>query len=334
MSSWLRRLSRDRASKDDRDLPMPSRPFSDNPNAGGSHQSPPYKDTQYSSGFNSQDRLQSYRPSTAGDQGYNATPRGPPPAVNSSADRAHQPMMSTMEPTPDPLTKAFNEAIRPFQDQIEDLKNKLDDAQYHIGQLEEERQDMHAWIDKRGLRADVPQSIFQAMNSDPTSAQTLNYQLDRKMTVLNHDLHRLQDSLSSHLPTATFATTLAQLIPSIEELNSLPGGTPLAFELVLKLGGNLNSHGGDDGWNNDADARSRADFYNRLDECMLDVVQQRLQNVGREDPPWMLSKDIKRMERTGAFLNSKLGLQSYFPRSLSAMRHGEEQRMPGGVSPQ
>ena len=58
-----------------------------------------------------------------------------------------------MEPTPDPLTKAFNEAIRPFQDQIEDLKNKLEDSHYHIGQLEEERADMHAWIDKRGLRA-------------------------------------------------------------------------------------------------------------------------------------------------------------------------------------
>ena len=150
MSSWLRRLSRDRASKDDRDLPMPSRPFPENPNNVGSHQSPPFKDTQYSSGFNSQDKIQSYRPSTAGDQGYNATPRGP---RVTAADMSHRPVTSSMEPTPDPLTKAFNDAIRPFQDQLEDLKNKLEDAQYQIGQLEDERQDMHAWIDKRGLRA-------------------------------------------------------------------------------------------------------------------------------------------------------------------------------------
>lgn len=150
MSSWLRRLSRDRASKDERDLPMPSRPFSDNPNSVGAQQSPPYKDTQYSSGFNSQDKLQPYRPSTAGDQGYNATPRGPPVT---SGDMSHRPITANMEPTPDPLTKAFNDAIRPFQDQIEDLKNKLEDAQYQLGQLEDERADMHAWIDKRGLRA-------------------------------------------------------------------------------------------------------------------------------------------------------------------------------------
>ena len=169
------------------------------------------------------------------------------------------------------------------------------------------------------------------MNTDPSAAQTLNYQLDRKMTVLNHDLHRIQDSLSSHLPTATFASTLAQLIPSIEELSNLPGGPPLAFELIVKLGGNLNSHGGDQGWNNDADARSRADFYNHLDECMLDVVHQRLAN--REDPPWMISKDIKRLEKTGTFLKNKLGLQTYFPQSLDKMRRGEDQRM-GGVSPQ
>lgn len=153
MSSWLRRLSRDRSSKDDRDLPMPSRPFSDNPNNNAvNHQSPPFKDTQYSSGFNSQDRLQSYRPSTAGDQGYNATPRGLPPPVT-TADMAHRPITSSMEPTPDPLAKAFNDAIRPFQDQIEDLKSKLEDAQDQLAQLEDERADMHAWIDKRGLRA-------------------------------------------------------------------------------------------------------------------------------------------------------------------------------------
>ena len=162
MSSWLRRLSRDRSSKDDRDLPMPSRPFSDNPNNAVHHQSPPFKDTQYSSGFNSQDRLQSYRPSTAGDQGYNATPRGPPVT---SAEMSHRPVTSNMEPTPDPLTKAFNEAIRPFQDQIEELKNKLEDAQYQLGQLEDERADMHAWIDKRGLRAGLLplHCIFQPM---------------------------------------------------------------------------------------------------------------------------------------------------------------------------
>ncbi len=171
------------------------------------------------------------------------------------------------------------------------------------------------------------------MNNDPTAAVTLNYQLDRKMTVLNHDLHRLQDSLSSHLPTATFASTLAQLIPSIEELSSLPSGPPLAFELVIKLGGNLNSHGGDDGWNNDADARSRADFYARLDECLLDVVHQRMQPGSREDPPWMVARDVKRLEKTGTFLKSKLGLQTYFPRSLDKMRRGEQQAM-GEVSPQ
>ena len=58
-----------------------------------------------------------------------------------------------MEPTPDPLTKAFNEAIRPYLDQIEELKNKLEDTNYQLQQLEDERADMHAWIDKRGLRA-------------------------------------------------------------------------------------------------------------------------------------------------------------------------------------
>lgn len=159
------------------------------------------------------------------------------------------------------------------------------------------------------------------MNTDPTAAQTLNYHLDRKMTVLNHDLHRLQDSLSTHLPTSTFATTLETLIPSIENLSSLPAGPPLAFELIIKLGGNLNSHGGDEGWNNEADVASRAAFYGRLDECMVDVIRQRLSQSRGEDPPWMIVRDIKRLEKTGTFLKSKIGLQSYFPRSLDVMQY-------------
>ena len=159
--SWLRRLSRDRSSKGDQDLSMPpSRPYSKDTNNNNNNNnnydpqqilSPPYKDTQYSSGFNSQDKLQSFRPSTAGDQGYNATPRGGPVT---STDGNPRPIPSTnMEPTPDPLTKAFNDAIRPYLDQIEHLKNKVEDTTYQLQQLEDERADMHAWIDKRGLRA-------------------------------------------------------------------------------------------------------------------------------------------------------------------------------------
>ena len=169
------------------------------------------------------------------------------------------------------------------------------------------------------------------MNTDTTAAQTLSYQLDRKMTVLNHDLHRLQDSLSMHLPTSTFATTLSALIPSIEDLAVLPGGPPQAYELLIKLGGNLNSHGGDEGWNNEADAASRADFYARLDECMLDVVRARLDSegvgkvgggVGAKNE-WSVSDQVRRLEKTGAFLRSKLGLQSYFPNSLEMLKRAE-----------
>lgn len=169
------------------------------------------------------------------------------------------------------------------------------------------------------------------MNVDPSSAQTLNYHIDRKMTVLNGDLHRLQDSLTTHLPTSTFSTTLLTLLPPIEDLSKLPNGAALAFELLIKLGGNLNSHGGDDGWNNDADQASRANFYARLDDAMVDVIRQRLSQAGQEEPPWVVGRDVKRLEKTGGFLRSKIGLQSYFPRSLDVMRYevkrGESQQM-------
>ncbi|KAI4255459.1 MAG: hypothetical protein L6R42_006724 [Xanthoria sp. 1 TBL-2021] len=334
--SWLRRLSRDRSSsKNDHDFPMPNRP-----NSFAEHQSPPYKDTQYASTYNSQDRLQSYRPTTAPSQDpqqYNALPIQRPQESSNNATGHNTPPQMT---APDPLTRAFNEAVKPYIEKIERLQAEVEDKNLDIQQLEEERADMHAWIDKRGLRADVPASIAAAMNSDSTSAQTLAHHLDRKMTILNHDLHRLQDSLSSHLPTSTFTTTLATLLPAIESLSTLPHGAPLAFELLIKLGGNLNSHGGEEGYNNDGDIASRAEFYSRLDETMVEVVRRRLENADEEEQPWMVGRDVKRLEKTGVFLK-KIGLQAYFPRSLDVMRYevkrgemGINGRNGGHVSPQ
>ncbi|KAL8695896.1 MAG: hypothetical protein Q9224_003093 [Gallowayella concinna] len=334
--SWLRRLSRDRSASYTKEAAMPNRPSS-----FADHQSPPYKDTQYASTYNSQDRLQSYRPTTAPSQDtpqYNALPIQRPQESSGNATTHNTPPLTQ---APDPLTRAFNEVLKPYLEKIDRLQAEIDDKNLDIQQLEEERADMHAWIDKRGLRADVPASIAAAMNSDSTSAQTLAHHLDRKMTILNHDLHRLQDSLSSHLPTSTFTTTLATLLPAIESLSTLPHGAPLAFELLIKLGGNLNSHGGEEGYNNDGDIASRAEFYSRLDETMVEVVRRRLEHPDEEDQPWMVGRDVKRLEKTGGFLRSKIGLQAYFPRSLDVMRYevkrgevGINGRGGGNVSPQ
>lgn len=160
MMSWLRRLSRDRSSKVDPDISMPSRTYSNTIDSPTNNQ--PYKDTQYSSGFNSADKIggSNYRPSTAGEPGYvnvQHQSRAVAPAgaqANDAIDRRDISQSGTaMEPAPDPLTKAFNEALRPYHEQIEDLRAEIEEKTYQLEKLEDERADMHAWIDKRGLRA-------------------------------------------------------------------------------------------------------------------------------------------------------------------------------------
>ena len=179
--SWLRRLSRDRSSKADADLPMPSRPYPSQVDSPTTNQ--PYKDTQYSSGFNSADKLQSYRPSTGGGEpGYvnvsHQSSRGPAPTGVDAMDRNAHSQGVNLEPAPDPLTKAFNEAIRPYQEQIEDLRADIEEKTYQLEKLEDERADMHAWIDKRGLRAGKPPShsshpiLFQPPNANKVYKQT------------------------------------------------------------------------------------------------------------------------------------------------------------------
>lgn len=57
-----------------------------------------------------------------------------------------------IEPMPDLLTRAFQEAVRPYTDKIEVLESQLADLQAWVEQMEQQRAEVHAWIDKRGLR--------------------------------------------------------------------------------------------------------------------------------------------------------------------------------------
>jgi len=56
------------------------------------------------------------------------------------------------EAAPDLLTRAFNEALRPKQERIEQLEGELANLQAYVEQLEQQRSEMYSWIDKRGLR--------------------------------------------------------------------------------------------------------------------------------------------------------------------------------------
>lgn len=154
----------------------------------------------------------------------------------------------------------------------------------------------------------------------PEAAVTLNAQLDRKITIVNFDLHRLQDDLNDSISSAHFASAMLKFLPDIQRLCLLPAGPRHAFDLVLKLGGNLNSHGGLD--SNDAtDIAARRDFYGRLDAAMVDVVSRRF----GEGEDWNVQREIKRIEKTASYLRT-FGVEPYFPQTLDLMRREIEYR--------
>lgn len=158
--------------------------------------------------------------------------------------------------------------------------------------------------------------------SSPThAAATLNAQLDRKITIVNFDLHRLQDDLNDSLPTPSFSACMLKFLPDISRLSALPSGPRYAFDLLLKLGGNLNSHGGLENGDEEDLAERRA-FYARLDEAMVDVVKGRFREEGES---WGVGREIKRIEKTGAYLRN-WGVEPYFPRTLGVMRDGSAQQ--------
>lgn len=145
-------------------------------------------------------------------------------------------------------------------------------------------------------------------SSSPThAAATLNAQLDRKITIVNFDLHRLQDDLNDSLPTPSFSACMLKFLPDIGRLSALPSGPRYAFDLLLKLGGNLNSHGGLEN-GDEEDLAERRSFYARLDDAMVDVVRGRFKEEGDS---WGVQREIKRIEKTGAYLRN-WGVEPYF----------------------
>ena len=172
---------------------------------------------------------------------------------------------------------------------------------------------------------DVPASIAKIMDTTTAdAAPTLNAQLDRKITIVNFDLHRLQDDLNDSISSSHFASAMLKFLPDIQRLTLLPSGPRYAFDLILKLGGNLNSHGGID--SADAgDIAARRDFYSRLDLTMVDVVQRRF----GEGEGWDVKREIKRIEKTASYLKT-YGVEPYFPSTLEMMKR-EMEFQPNGV---
>jgi hypothetical protein len=156
------------------------------------------------------------------------------------------------------------------------------------------------------------------MDATPGAATSLNAQLDRKITIVNFDLHRLQDDLNDSISSAHFASAMLKFLPDISRLALLPSGPRHAFDLVLKLGGNLNSHGGLDSGDS-ADLSARREFYSRLDNTMVEVVRRRF----AENEEWNVGREIKRIEKTAGYLKT-FGVEPYFPATLEVMRQEVE----------
>lgn len=88
----------------------------------------------------------------AGEEGYDGMQTASSRKVESQA-------------APDLLMQAFNQALRPHLDKVDAMEVEIADLRAYIDQLEQQRSDVHAWIDKRGLR---PGMFDYSISSHPT----------------------------------------------------------------------------------------------------------------------------------------------------------------------
>lgn len=97
--------------------------------------------------YNRQSAPQEAYPRPMPNGGHNAMPAMP------AMGNPTPPLTATKaEPMPDLLAQAFNQAISPYKERIDQLEAQLSEMQAWVEQLEQQRAEIHSWIDKRGLR--------------------------------------------------------------------------------------------------------------------------------------------------------------------------------------
>lgn len=79
-------------------------------------------------------------------------PRGGHAVMNGYSSYDTEPRPAKDTAAPDLLMQAFTQALRPYTDKADALEAEISDLRAYIEQLESQRSEVHAWIDKRGLR--------------------------------------------------------------------------------------------------------------------------------------------------------------------------------------
>jgi hypothetical protein len=138
---------------------------------------------------------------------------------------------------------------------------------------------------------------------------------------VNFDLHRLQDDLNDNISSSHFAAAMSKFIPDVRRMQSLPGGPRYAYEIVIKIVGNLTAHGGHESTDNmtneevTQNRREREKFFVTMDDELVHCIE------GRHDEreQWDMEREIKRMEKNEGYIKA-MGIGPYFPKSLGLMR--------------
>ena len=200
------------------------------------------------------------------------------------------------------------------------------------------------------LDEDVPPTLTRLIDSTPSAAPELFKQIDRKVTIVNFDLHRLQDDLNDSISSSHFAAAMLKFIPDVQRLARLPEGPRYAYEAVVKIVGNLTSHGGheidEDGVSvdgagggamggeereeRDVNRRARESFFRKMDHELQSIIRAR----EHEGETWHVGRELKRLEKNEHYLK-EMGLGPYFPGSIELLRgmltHAGSGHSGGGV---
>ncbi|CAL8581159.1 hypothetical protein XPA_006862 [Xanthoria parietina] len=117
-----------------------------------------------------------------------------------------------------------------------DGPDPLDIANERIQDLEQQIQDLHAFINAKGLTRSAPDSIRQHMNQHPNAASILAAQIRSAAAEVSDELSdQALNARKTGITSDDMSSAMLKYLSEVEGVKRLPGGIPIAFDLVMDL---------------------------------------------------------------------------------------------------
>ncbi|KAL8957482.1 MAG: hypothetical protein Q9193_005257 [Seirophora villosa] len=202
---------------------------------------------------------------------------------------------------------------------LSDGPDPLNLANERIQDLEQQIQDLHAFINAKGFTRNAPDSILQHMTQIPNAAAKLAAQIRSAAAEVSDELSdQALNARKTGITSDDMSAAMLKYLSEVAGVKRLPGGIPIAFDLVMDLA--RYSYGSLD----DGDGKASG-YGDRPSDAVVDDLIAELAVERREvEPGWDFRKALEELREQSKHV-AEYGIEGFCEESIALLEGWEKQ---------